>query len=81
MIRDKILKIKSLLIIGKDIPEYIRNKKIDWMGRHRKKEFCTLANSINVCNIMKLSKKGKPYKKFPKLMETHQTLFKTIPKL
>ena len=46
---------------------------------HRKKEFCTLANSINICNIMKLSKKGRPYKKFPKLMETHKTLFKTIP--
>ena len=59
--------------------EYIRNKKIDWMGRHRKKEFCTLANSINICNIMKVSKKGRPYKKFPKLMETHQTLFKTVP--
>ena len=28
---------------------------------------------------MKLSKKGRPYAKFPKLMETHQTLFKTIP--
>ena len=59
--------------------EYIRNNKIDWMGRHRKKDYCTLANSINVCNIMKVSKNGRSYKKFPKLMETHQTLFKTIP--
>jgi|UniRef100_A0A6C0IQX9 DNA polymerase III alpha subunit (gram-positive type) len=60
--------------------EYLRNNQIDWMGRHRKKEYCTLANSINVCNLIRQTKSGRNYKKFPKLMETHQTLFKTIPK-
>jgi DNA polymerase III epsilon subunit-like protein len=59
--------------------EYIRNKKIDWMGRHRKKEYCTLANSHNICNIMRISKNGRQYKKFPKLLETHEFLFKTTP--
>ena len=26
--------------------EYLRNNKIDWLGRHRKKEYYTLKNSI-----------------------------------
>ena len=28
---------------------------------------------------MKVSKNGRKYKKFPKLMETHKTLVKTVP--
>jgi DNA polymerase III epsilon subunit-like protein len=59
--------------------EYLRNNCIDWMSRHRKIEYCTLANSINVCKIEKISKANRKYFKWPKLMETHEKLFKTIP--
>lgn len=59
--------------------EYIRNDKIDWIKRHRKIEFCTLANSIDICQIYKTNKQNERYLKWPKLMETHEKLFKTIP--
>tara|TARA_B100000424_G_scaffold271643_1_gene275449 strand:+ start:4814 stop:5497 length:684 start_codon:yes stop_codon:yes gene_type:complete len=59
--------------------EYLRNGLIDWIARHRKTEFCTLANSIELCQIYKTNKRNEKYLKWPKLMETHQQLFKTIP--
>lgn len=59
--------------------EYLRNDKIDWISRHRKTEFCTLKNSIDLCQIYKTNKYNKKYLKWPKLMETHKQLFKTIP--
>lgn len=40
---------------------------------------CTLMDSIKLCNIKALSKSGKPYTKFPKLIELHQKLFETAP--
>jgi len=59
--------------------EYLRNDLIDWVARHRKIEYCTLANSIELCQIYKINKKKEKYLKWPKLMETHHKLFKTIP--
>ena len=59
--------------------EYLRNDLIDWIARHRKIEYCTLANSIEICQIYKINKKKEKYLKWPKLMETHHKLFKTIP--
>ena len=59
--------------------EYLRNNKIDWLGRHRKKEYCTLKNSINMCKIVKIGRDGNKYFKWPKLMELHDHLYKTIP--
>ena len=41
--------------------------------------YCTLQESINLCNIQGISKLGKPYLKYPKLIELHQKLFETIP--
>lgn len=45
--------------------------------------YCTMANSIELCNIMvdAIDKKGQPYKykKFPKLSELHLKLFGSIP--
>ncbi|RZD41721.1 MAG: hypothetical protein CXT73_04420, partial [Methanobacteriota archaeon] len=38
--------------------EYIRNNKIDWIGRHRKEEYCTMANSKEICSIIKKTKNG-----------------------
>jgi len=59
--------------------EYMRNDLIDWIARHRKTEYCTLANSIEICKIYKTNKQNEKYLKWPKLMETHEKLFKTIP--
>ena len=59
--------------------EYLRNNKINWLGRHRKKEYCTLKNSIDLCKIEKKNKDGEIYYKFPKLMELHQHLYRKVP--
>jgi len=42
--------------------------------------YCTMQESIDLCNIKTISKIGKEYTKFPKLSELHETLFKTNPK-
>ena len=41
---------------------------------------CTLQDSIELCNIVVLNKSGKPYQKFPKLLELHKKLFDCEPK-
>jgi len=41
--------------------------------------YCTLQNSIELCNIKSINKFGKEYIKFPKLLELHQKLFESIP--
>jgi len=61
--------------------EYIRNNMIDWLGRHRKNEYCTMKKGKNICKIYRESRYGNaPYMKYPKLMELHQHLFNTCPK-
>jgi DNA polymerase III epsilon subunit-like protein len=40
---------------------------------------CTLQDSVSLCNIQALTKYGKPYLKFPKLIELHQKLFNGTP--
>ena len=44
-----------------------------------KNTYCTLQESINLCAIKAVTKLGKEYNKFPKLIELHQKLFRTIP--
>lgn len=41
--------------------------------------YCTMQNSIQLCNIKRMNKKGKEYTKFPKLSELHEKLFQIIP--
>ena len=41
----------------------------------KKIHYCTMNNSINLCNII-VKKGDKTYKKFPKQLELHQVLFK-----
>jgi DNA polymerase-3 subunit epsilon len=40
---------------------------------------CTLQESIELCNIKGVTKFGKEYLKFPKLLELHQKLFESEP--
>lgn len=44
-----------------------------------KKLYCTMQESIDVCNIKAYYKDGREYVKFPKLSELHEKLFQTIP--
>jgi DNA polymerase III epsilon subunit-like protein len=41
--------------------------------------YCTMENSIDLCNIQTLDRFGKPYTKWPKLSELHFKLFGTNP--
>ena len=40
---------------------------------------CTLQDSIKFCNIQAIDKFGRPYLKYPKLIELHQKLFDSSP--
>lgn len=46
---------------------------------HNIESFCTMKFGTNICNIMKESKTGKLYKKFPTLLELHEFLFNEKP--
>ena len=60
--------------------EYNRNKQINWIGRHRKIEYCTMKYGMKFTKIMRPSKYNNgTWQKPPKLMELHEKLFKTIP--
>lgn len=56
--------------INKDDLNYVANLK---------NICCTLKDSIQLCNIEVIGKYGKPYLKYPKLIELHQKLFSTSP--
>jgi DNA polymerase III epsilon subunit-like protein len=46
---------------------------------HFKNIYCTLRESIHICKIKSLTKTGKIFFKYPKLIELHQHLFQTTP--
>ena len=41
--------------------------------------YCTMQNSIELCNIKMVNRYGEEYNKFPKLVELHQQLFHCVP--
>ena len=45
----------------------------------QKKYFCTMKNSIELCQLKRINKWGKPYMKYPKLSELYHHLFHVIP--
>lgn len=50
------------------------------LSNYRKKEFCTMKNSIHTCKILKKNhEKFKSKFKFPKLIELHEKLFESKP--
>jgi len=60
--------------------EYIRNQPINWLGRHRKIEYCTMLYGKKFTNILRPSKfHSGTYQKPPKLIELHEELFETTP--
>ena len=61
--------------------EYHRNSPINWLGRHRKIEYCTMLYGKQFTNIQMPSKfHSGTYQKPPKLVELHQELFADTPK-
>jgi DNA polymerase III epsilon subunit-like protein len=55
------------------------NKKNLHQIANFKNIYCTLQESIDLCAIKAVTKLGKEYNKFPKLIELHQKLFQTMP--
>jgi len=43
------------------------------------KEYCTMMNAIELCQIEATGRNGKTYYKYPKLHELHQYLFDVMP--
>ena len=69
------------IINNKKYPQaHIKAYKLDLhLLTNYKNIFCTLQESIDLCNIKALDKFGREYAKFPKLSELHYKLFNTIP--
>ena len=60
------------VMMAKSDLEYLNNYK---------KIYCTLQETIDLCNIKAIDKYGREYVKFPKLLELHEKLFKEKPQL
>jgi DNA polymerase III epsilon subunit-like protein len=78
------------LVIGHNISfdkrlimvECIRNgiqQKFNYR-ENKKKEYCTMKNNVNLCNIEKIGNNGKKYLKYPTLTELYYNLFNENPK-
>ena len=78
-----ILKVELLRIIHKKKypPHHISAYKFDlhFLSNYEN-IYCTLKESIDLCNIKTIDKFGKEYKKYPKLSELHHSLFGVVPK-
>jgi len=69
------------IINNKKYPQaHIKAFKLDLhLLANYKNIFCTLQESIDLCNIKAFDKFGREYTKFPKLLELHIKLFDSIP--
>lgn len=77
------IKVELLRIINQNICSRDQKKlyKYDLHYLTNYKDICcTLKDSIEFCNIQLINKFGKPYLKYPKLIELHEKLFNTSPK-
>jgi DNA polymerase III epsilon subunit-like protein len=71
---------KNLEKVDEEFLEKINNYKYYlYLLENYKNIYCTLENSIEICNIKKVNKYGKTYLKYPKLIELHEKLFNSIP--
>lgn len=64
------------MLTRKQLKKYKFN--LDYITNY-KNIYCTLQESIKFCNIQSINKFGKPYLKYPKLIELHQKLFDSSP--
>lgn len=76
------LKVEMLRIINKNLitSEQMKLYKYDLHFLNNYENIsCTLKDSIEFCNIQVISKTGRPYLKYPKLIELHEKLFNKLP--
>ena len=61
--------------------ETVRNKEFKEYNKSwaKKREYCTMKNSVHICRIEVVNKHGEKYFKYPTLTQLHQYLFKSIP--
>lgn len=61
--------------------ECVRHKIIQNFTKNnlKRKEYCTMKNSIKLCKIEREGRNGNMYYKYPKLEELHKQLFDTVP--
>jgi DNA polymerase III epsilon subunit-like protein len=75
------IKVELLRIINKTTDEnevVVCKNNLDVITNF-KNIYCTLYESIKLCDIKAVDKYGRTYVKFPKLVELHEKLFKTTP--
>jgi DNA polymerase III epsilon subunit-like protein len=78
MIKIELLRyINNSSVLGDHLTLY--KQKLHYLTNYQN-VYCTLKSTIQFCNITSISKMGKPYLKFPKLVELHEKLFNTVPK-
>lgn len=58
----------------------LNNRFLIALLNNDKQKYCTMRESIQLCNIIKINKLGHNYLKFPKLIELHQILFQVEPR-
>jgi len=77
MIKVELLRMIHLLSYS---DECIKNNKLNLSFLNNIKNiYCTQNESTELCNIQLIGKTGKPYLKWPKLIELHKKLFETTP--
>ena len=77
----KILRADIMRILTKSLDEKLISKYNNFISELKSstKLYCTMQESIDLCNIKITNKNGKEYTKFPKLSELHDKLFQTTP--
>jgi len=79
----KMLKVEFMRIIKNDVSGSVsKDYYIDFLEYINKSTnyYCTMQESIDICAIQVMNKKGVPFNKFPKLIELHEKLFQIPPK-
>ena len=77
----KILRADIMRILTKTHDEKLISKYNNFISELKRttKLYCTMQESIDLCNIKITNVNGKEYTKFPKLAELHDKLFQTTP--
>jgi DNA polymerase III epsilon subunit-like protein len=72
--------LQRLIIDTVNLNDVIRFKEYTTKLNTSKNIYCTMQETIEYCAIELKDKFGRPYKKFPKLLELYQKMFNVTPK-
>jgi hypothetical protein len=77
------LKVELMRIIENNISGSVSKEYyiefLDYIQKS-KNYYCTMQESVDLCAIQIVNRKGESFKKFPKLIELHEKLFSMSPK-